>query len=338
MWRKVNWMVLAAAWAALALNSAQAEITMDMVTVGNAGNAPDPTTGWGSLGYAYQIGKYEVTAGQYTAFLNAVASTDTYWLYNTRMSNAEYASGITQSGGGTSGDPYTYTVNSAFVNRPVNYVSWGDAVRFVNWLSNGQPRGAQGLATTEDGSYYLNGATSDTALGAVTRKASATWVIPTTNEWYKAAYHKNDGVTGDYFMYPTSNDSPPGRDMTDASGNNANCYGPGPDPIDSGKYYTTVVGQFQKSASPYGTFDQGGNVMEWHEAGIGGSFGLRGGAFDDPSTELLMYNGFFYVPPTYEESEFGFRVASSEAVPEPGSVAALLGMAVMGLIWRRRRK
>ena len=38
----------------------------------------------GSVGYNYNIGKYEVTAGQYTEFLNAVARTDTYGLYNTQ--------------------------------------------------------------------------------------------------------------------------------------------------------------------------------------------------------------------------------------------------------------
>ena len=33
--------------------------------------------------------------------------------------------------------------------------------------------------------------------------ADAKYWIPTENEWYKAAYHKNDGVTGNYFDYPT---------------------------------------------------------------------------------------------------------------------------------------
>jgi len=33
---------------------------------------------------------------------------------------------------------------------------------------------------------------------AVTRESDATYFIPTENEWYKAAYHKNDGVTGNY--------------------------------------------------------------------------------------------------------------------------------------------
>ena len=73
------------------------------------------------------------------------------------------------------------------------------------------------------------------------RESDATWAISSEDEWYKAAYHKNDGVTGNYFDYPTSSDSVPGRDLNDASGNNANYRG-NPYPIDS-PYYTTVAGE-----------------------------------------------------------------------------------------------
>ena len=61
-------------------------VTIDMVPVGNAGNANDPTTGnvYGGVGYDCQIGKYEVTIAQYTEFLNAVAATDTYSLSTAR--------------------------------------------------------------------------------------------------------------------------------------------------------------------------------------------------------------------------------------------------------------
>jgi formylglycine-generating enzyme len=44
---------------------------------------------------------------------------------------------------------------------------------------------------------------------AITRNADAKFWIPTENEWYKAAYHKNDGVTGNYWDYPTRSDSVP---------------------------------------------------------------------------------------------------------------------------------
>src|SRR6187401_2604659 len=73
--------------ALFAFSSAEA-VTIDMVTVGNPGNAPHTpygTTGYGSVGYVYQIGKYEVTAGQYAEFLNAVAKDDPNGLYNDLM-------------------------------------------------------------------------------------------------------------------------------------------------------------------------------------------------------------------------------------------------------------
>ncbi len=75
--------VLAAAVVAFAV-VAQATVTVDMVPVGNAGNEADDT-GFGAVAYDYQIGKYEVTVSQYTAFLNAVAKTDQYGLYTIDM-------------------------------------------------------------------------------------------------------------------------------------------------------------------------------------------------------------------------------------------------------------
>ena len=45
-------------------------INMDFVPVGNAGNVAD-TTGFGAVDYNYRIGKYEVSAGQWTAVIAA---------------------------------------------------------------------------------------------------------------------------------------------------------------------------------------------------------------------------------------------------------------------------
>ena len=45
--------------------------------MGNLGNASDMIgAGYGALNQEYQIAKYAVTIGQYTAFLNVVAATD----------------------------------------------------------------------------------------------------------------------------------------------------------------------------------------------------------------------------------------------------------------------
>ena len=41
----------------------------------------------------------------------------------------------------------------------------------------------------------------------------------------------------------------------------------------------TSVGSYPGSASPYGTFDQGGNVFEWNEAIAGTNRVARGGNF-----------------------------------------------------------
>ena len=98
--------------------------------------------------------------------------------------------GIARSG---SSGSYSYSVIGSSGNFPITYVSWGDAARFANWLQNGQPTGAQGPGTTETGSYTLNGATSNTALNAITRNSSAKFVLPNENEWYKAAYHSPSG-------------------------------------------------------------------------------------------------------------------------------------------------
>ena len=61
---------VAVAIALLCLGSlAEANITIETVAVGDRGNAAD-TTGYGSVDYNYNIGKYEVTAAQYCDFLN----------------------------------------------------------------------------------------------------------------------------------------------------------------------------------------------------------------------------------------------------------------------------
>ncbi|MGA0327403.1 MAG: PEP-CTERM sorting domain-containing protein, partial [Limisphaerales bacterium] len=55
-------------------------ITLDTVTVGDAGNADDSNS-LGGVDYSFNMGCFEVSNGQYTEFLNAVAATDTHGLY-----------------------------------------------------------------------------------------------------------------------------------------------------------------------------------------------------------------------------------------------------------------
>ena len=317
---------------------AQAGVTIETVLVGNPGNTGElsgagaggsgPDRVCGAVNYVYRIGKFEITAGQYTAFLNAVAAMDTYGLYNQRMDLNLYPNDMGCNIQRTGSSPnYSYSVAAEWADRPVNYVSWGDAARFANWLDNGQPTGAQGLSTTEDGSYFLNGATSDAAFIAVVRKPGATWVIPSEDEWYKAAYHKNDGVTGNYHDYPTSSDTVPayvddsgnlsgtGTAFTEGGtdpGNYATYNGDGGTAGIGSPYYRTEVGEWENSESPYGTFDQGGNLWAWDEAVFYGAYrGLRGAGYNNISDSLRASYRYGYgdIPPTYEGSATGFRVA-----------------------------
>ncbi|MGO9113338.1 MAG: SUMF1/EgtB/PvdO family nonheme iron enzyme [Thermoguttaceae bacterium] len=332
----------------LAFGSARADVfnmppgqtSLQFVTVGDPGNAADPSTGFGTVPYTYEMGKYDVTIAQYCQFLNAVAKTDTYGLFNPLMAtwyptNWGENLGITQSG---SPGSYNYAVAgsySAAVNCPVFAVTWGDAARFCNWLQNGQPTGTEGTGTTETGAYTLDGATTNSALMAITRNAGATYFIPSENEWYKAAYYKGGNTDAGYWLYPTQSNAAPSNVLSATGTNNANFYNGGyTDPVN----HLTPVGAFAASPGPYGTYDMGGDVWQWNEAIIDSSTGgLRGGDSNLSGDCLASSYRSYNSDRADGWSTVGFRVASSEAVPEPGSVAMLFAGAAAFLIWRRAR-
>ena len=226
-------------------------------------------------------------------------------------------------------------------------------------MANGQPTGAQDSATTENGAYNVNGATSGNAVAKNAMNpnttAAPTFYVPTENEWYKAAYYSPNyggvGVPG-YFDYATQSDTAPGNTIG-STANQANYFtGAGFSVTQSGDYdsnqnYLTDVGAFSGSGSFYGTFDQSGNVFQWNDldglASSGSSRGLRGGGWDSNAFNVsssLSYS----LDPSYEDIGIGFRLASPvsgpSGVPEidPSGLSAVLGLLFggLGLLERRR--
>jgi len=294
---------LSALLLALAAGLAQAGAPKT-VPVGNPGNQADTTT-FGAVPYAYRIGKYEVTNAQYCAFLNAVARADTYGLYDAKMAG-EYG-GITRSG---VPGKYAYALKDGMGNKPVNFVSWYDALRFANWLTNGRGKGGTDTGSytfTREGGGWKVTMPDHAALAA---GKAVRWVLPSEDEWYKAAYYDpaKPGGPG-YWPFAAKGDSAPA--------------------CNTGSGAPSDVGAYKDSASAYGTFDQNGNLWEWNETQRGGNCGVRGGSFYLNDREHYLRSSTRYVsnPPTFQFCNYGFRVVAIGGAASPGAASGVAAKA-----------
>jgi len=315
-----------------------AQVSVGLVGVGDAGNAAD-TTGYGSVGYNYSIGTYEVLNSQYAAFLTAVAAADTYNLYNVSMAT-DARGGILQSG--ISG-AYTYSVKSGYANMPVVFVSYYDALRFANWMQNGQPTGAQGVGTTETGTYTFAG---ETVVGGRNSFTTPFYALASENEWYKAAYYDQslNAGSGGYWLYPTRSGAIPGsrtppsavansanfsRDDGIANGFNGGYAVTQSTVFNNGVNYLSAGGAYSLASSYYGTFDQGGNATEWSDAGAAGV--IRGGSW--ATLEGRLRNTIRQPLASGTETyDLSFRIAF---IPEPSAVGLISAGFVVLLLGRR---
>ena len=268
-------------------------VDIDFVDINYNGTAAEDAgdtavAGYGVVTYDYSIGKFEVTADQWAAVIAA----------DSVVGNAGSWSG----------------------SQPTASSSWYEAAKFANWLTSGDAlQGAYGFsdATTFTG---VDRATALTTYGTI-------YVLPSEDEWYKAAYLKSDG--SGYTTYATGDGLP-------VAGTDAN-YGGAPSAP-----WNVGIGTIENN----GTYDMGGNVWEWGESAFDGTLDvlsesrvLRGGDWFSSSDDLqssFRFNG----PPGFEGDFLGFRVASVSAavaaVPEPSSVG-LLVIGAMGCVLRRKR-
>lgn len=260
------------------------EIDIEFVSIGNQLNAAD-ITGYGAVNYTYRIGKYEVTNGQWDTFVSAA--------------------------GAPTGNPNSaYDETSAWAGSsiPVTRVSWYEAAQFCNYLTSGSK--SQGAYQFSNGNFV--GIDRDLAISVY----GTAYVIPTEDEWYKAAYFTGSG----YSKFANGTDTVPVEDVD----SNFHAYiGTTTEPWNVG------TGKMEQN----GTFDMMGNVFEWNETLINNSSrGIRGGAYGGGGM-FGTYINSSYRSWTYPENEgfgIGFRVAS---VPEPCS---LIVLGLGGLALRRR--
>jgi sulfatase modifying factor 1 len=259
-------------------------IDINFVPIGNPGNAADTggTEGCGAVSYGYRIGKYEITNAQWNTF-TAVAGVPT----------------------GNPSNAYDQSAYFTGAQQPTNMVSWYEAAQFCNYLTSGNKY---------SGAYKFDISGNFQSIDRVSSISTygTTYVIPTEDEWYKAAYFKPNA--SGYSLYANGTDTAP------VAGVNSNYNSSAPWNITNG------------TMEQNGTFDMMGNVWEWNETLIGSDRGVRGGSYYLNFDFNLRSSIRNYGTPISELNGIGFRVAS---VPEPATIC-LLALGSLTLIRKKR--
>jgi formylglycine-generating enzyme required for sulfatase activity len=285
--------------------------TMDFVTIGNPNNAPD-ATGYGSVAYTYNLGKYEVSRDMI------------------QKANAFGGLGITMYDSVRNGGDGP--------NRPASSISWYEAATFVNWL-NISSGGVVAYKFDSNGNFQL-WSPNDVGYNPnnLYRNSLANFFLPSSSEWHKGAYGSPDGT---WYRYPNGSNSSP---ALVPNGTTGAVYG-GESLWYSGGQPSSADITNAGGLSPFGTMAQGGNVWEWTESAADMTNNvpdeyrlLRGGSWDDVSPTTEMSASYAAAKPPTEEwnNSSGFRVAASAAIPEPSSLS-LLALGGMLLALRRRK-
>jgi len=218
-------------------------------------------------------------------------------------------------------------------NQPAANMTWYEAAAFVNWLntSTGRPAAYQLDGTNTALTLWTSAQAWQAGGENLYRHKDAYYFLPSENEWYKAAYHKNDGVTANYWDYATGSNTIP---TAVASGTGAGTA------VYNGATSVPAEVAISGGLSAYGTRGQNGNVYEWNESAFDGinnsssEFRAFRGGFWNFSEGDLRASFRFSFDPSDSGSDVGFRVAS---VPEPSSAMLMLSAGLLTLARRRRR-
>ena len=184
-------------------------------TCADAPAPPPPCLTVGAVDYQYGIGEFEVTVSQYVTFLNTVDpdGRNPRELYFDDMSPTvwpRYGSVSFDAGAGL-GKHYAVAYPE-WANKPFNFGDFRRGARFANALTNGTilstTSSTSGDFTYKTYTVRLSPATEtgmyDLSNEAATRSKSTGFVLPSNDEWVKAAYFDpKGGGTFSYWQYPT---------------------------------------------------------------------------------------------------------------------------------------
>lgn len=235
---------------------------------------------------SFEIGKYEVTVGQFKKFIEA-----TGYLTDAET-NAGIHKGCFGDGGGVDfgqkeGLAWRNPGYTQSDNHPVVCISLNDAHAYIHWLNK------------ETGSNYS---------------------LPSEAQWEYAA---RSGSTTDYHFGNSKSELCLYANVYDEVGKDVNSYGWRNAPCNDGEAKSSRVGQYK--ASPFGVYDMHGNVWEWvddcwksgyHDAPSNGTVYrsdecehrvTRGGSWYNIPLGVRSANRYWYLP-TYRSFNLGFRL------------------------------
>jgi formylglycine-generating enzyme required for sulfatase activity len=305
----------------------------------------------GGVGYRYGIGRLEVTVKQWVAFLNTAdpSGRDRHDLYDATESGSAWPrfGQIDMTPGARRGRHYSVAYPE-WSDKPYGFANFLRAARFVNSLDNGRVLskrtanvgGTRVLTRKIRLSHKTERGMYDLRRRKATRSKKAGFVLPSQDEWVKAAYYDpSGGGTYSYWKYPTnagvfgdgSATAPSSTTLGATTGDVTNaatqplatyhaadvaapawcpaavqpasdCANVNPLGLDAATYAKAFQGSLStvgqaRTASPWGTLDQGGNVVEWTDtitpSPLGTTKGrvwrrLHGGIANAPAYQLWL--------------------------------------------------
>jgi hypothetical protein len=169
----------------------------------------------GGVDHTYKIGELETTVDQYVTFLNTVDpdGANQYKLWAPYMSSSAWPKyGSLNFNSSTPAGQHYSVAYPEWANKPVGFVDFISAAHFINSMDNGKVLSSS--QSKSDGftiyTYKVQlSPKSDTGMydlrnPRTTRNQSSGFVIPSQDEWIKAAYYDpKGGGKYSYWEYPT---------------------------------------------------------------------------------------------------------------------------------------